>query len=194
VFLDREVPKALALEVEEAEPVGTLGFMARFLIQTTMPDSKSDMPYFQRRLRLVQRKEMARTANLKPSAPAARRKLHIVRSQSRFGQPTMRRAISPSLAALRQLTHLGHWTSYKVNKRLVAIRDCVSGKELAYIQLPTVLWNTTPLGSRRTRALSRDGLSAQDVSKTFREVKMARTGLSGHFPVPARVPQRRARP
>ena len=89
MFLDREVPKALALEVEEAEPVGTLGFMARFLIQTTMPDSKSDMPYFQRRLRLVQRKEMARTANLKPSAPAARRKLHIVRSQSRFGQPTM---------------------------------------------------------------------------------------------------------
>ena len=86
MFLDREVPKALALEVEEAEPVGTLGFMARFLIQITMPDSKSDMPYFQRRLRLVQRKEMARTANLKPSAPAARRKLHIVHSQSRFGK------------------------------------------------------------------------------------------------------------
>jgi hypothetical protein len=77
--------KALALEVEEAEPVGTLGFMARFLIQTTMPDSKSDTPYFQRRLRLVQRKEMPSTANLKPSAPAASRKLHIVRSQSRFG-------------------------------------------------------------------------------------------------------------
>jgi hypothetical protein len=70
--------KALALEVEEAEPVGTLGFMARFLIQ-------ADTPYFQRRLRLVERKEMASTANLKPSAPAARRKLHIVWSQSRFG-------------------------------------------------------------------------------------------------------------
>src|SRR5450755_2637679 len=77
--------EALALEVEEAEPVGTLGFMARFLIQTTMPDSKSDIPYFQRRLRLVERKEMASTANLKPLAPAPRRKLHIVRSQSRFG-------------------------------------------------------------------------------------------------------------
>src|SRR5450755_4119208 len=58
--------EALALEVEEAEPVGTLGFMARSLIQATMPDSKSDTPYFQRRLRLVERKGMA---NLKPSAP-----------------------------------------------------------------------------------------------------------------------------
>ena len=76
--------EALALEVEEAEPVGTLGFMARFLIQATMPDSKSDTPYFQRRLRLVERKGMASTAkaNLKP---AARRKPHIVHSQSRFG-------------------------------------------------------------------------------------------------------------
>ena len=76
--------EALALEVEEAEPVGTLGFMARSLIQATMPDSKSDTPYFQRRLRLVERKGMASTAkaNLKP---AARRKLHIARSQSRFG-------------------------------------------------------------------------------------------------------------
>jgi hypothetical protein len=80
--------EALALEVEEGEPVGTLGFMARFLIQATMPDSKSDTPYFQRRLRLVERKGMASTAkaNLKPSAPTARRKLHIVRSQSRFGK------------------------------------------------------------------------------------------------------------
>jgi hypothetical protein len=77
--------KALALEVEEAEPVGSLGFMARFLIQTTMPDSKSDIPYFRRRLRLVERKGMASTANLKPSAPAAKRRLHIVQSQSRLG-------------------------------------------------------------------------------------------------------------
>src|ERR1035441_3772750 len=77
--------EALALEVEEAEQAGTLGFMARFLIQATMPDGKSDTPYFQRRLRLVERKGMASTAkaNLKP---AARRKLHIVHSQSRFGK------------------------------------------------------------------------------------------------------------
>jgi hypothetical protein len=78
--------EALALEVEEAEPVGTLGFMARFLIQATMPDSKPNRPYFQRRLRLVERKGMTSTANLKPSAPAASRKLHIVHSQSRFGK------------------------------------------------------------------------------------------------------------
>jgi hypothetical protein len=31
--------EALALEVEEAEPAGTLGFMARFLIQATQTAS-----------------------------------------------------------------------------------------------------------------------------------------------------------
>jgi hypothetical protein len=33
----------------------------------------------------VERKGTASTANLKPTAPAARRRLHIVHSQSRFG-------------------------------------------------------------------------------------------------------------
>jgi hypothetical protein len=82
--------EALALEVEEGEQAGTLAFMARFLIQATVPDSKSNTPYSQRRLRLVERKGMANAANLKPSAPATSRKLHIVRSQSRFGnQPSI---------------------------------------------------------------------------------------------------------
>jgi hypothetical protein len=41
--------ESLALEVEEAEKAGTLGFMARALVQATMPHSKSEVPYFERR-------------------------------------------------------------------------------------------------------------------------------------------------
>jgi hypothetical protein len=40
--------EALALEVEEAREAGALGFMARALVQATMPHSKSDIPYFER--------------------------------------------------------------------------------------------------------------------------------------------------
>ena len=41
--------ECLALEVEEAEKAGALGFMARALVQATMPHSKSEVPYFERR-------------------------------------------------------------------------------------------------------------------------------------------------
>lgn len=41
--------EALALEVEEAQKAGALGFMARALVQATMPHSKTDAPFFERR-------------------------------------------------------------------------------------------------------------------------------------------------
>ena len=49
VILNKLAREALALEVEEAEKAGALGFMARALVQATMPHSKSETPYFERR-------------------------------------------------------------------------------------------------------------------------------------------------
>jgi Plasmid encoded RepA protein len=46
--LSKLAQEALALEVEEAQKAGALGFMARALVQATMPHSKSDTPYFER--------------------------------------------------------------------------------------------------------------------------------------------------
>jgi hypothetical protein len=40
--------EALALEAEEAQKAGALGFMARALVQATMPHSQKKIPYFSR--------------------------------------------------------------------------------------------------------------------------------------------------
>lgn len=45
----RIVSEALAFETEEAQRAGIIGYMARALVQATMPHSKSAVPYFERR-------------------------------------------------------------------------------------------------------------------------------------------------
>ena len=46
--LDRLISEALAIEAEEAREAGALGFMARVLVQATMPHKKTDDPIFHR--------------------------------------------------------------------------------------------------------------------------------------------------
>ena len=47
--IDKLVQEALAIEAEEAKDAGALGFMARILVQATMPHSKQDGHIFDRR-------------------------------------------------------------------------------------------------------------------------------------------------
>jgi hypothetical protein len=47
--LDRFAEEAIAIEAEEAREAGALGFMARLLVQVTMPHSKVDSNEFERR-------------------------------------------------------------------------------------------------------------------------------------------------
>jgi hypothetical protein len=47
--LDKLISEALAIEAEEARQVGALGYMARALVQATMPHSKIDSHEFKRR-------------------------------------------------------------------------------------------------------------------------------------------------
>ncbi|MEJ1342472.1 MAG: replication protein RepA [Candidatus Sedimenticola sp. (ex Thyasira tokunagai)] len=46
--LDRLINEALAIEAEEAREAGALGFMARILVQATMPHKKTEKAVFQR--------------------------------------------------------------------------------------------------------------------------------------------------
>ena len=48
-ILNKLALEALALEAEEADKAGALGFMARALVQATMPHSESDTSYFERK-------------------------------------------------------------------------------------------------------------------------------------------------
>jgi hypothetical protein len=47
--VQRLIQEALALEIEDAKAAGSLGFMARALVQATMPHSKPEEFYFERR-------------------------------------------------------------------------------------------------------------------------------------------------
>ena len=46
--LTKLAKEALAIEIEDAKNAGALGFMARALVQATMPHSRSEVPYFER--------------------------------------------------------------------------------------------------------------------------------------------------
>ncbi len=46
--IDKFIAEALAIEAEEAQEAGAVGYMARALTQATMPHSQTDSPVFQR--------------------------------------------------------------------------------------------------------------------------------------------------
>ncbi len=47
--LDRLITDALAIEAQDAKEAGALGYMARALVQATLPHSKPDSNEFERR-------------------------------------------------------------------------------------------------------------------------------------------------
>lgn len=47
--LDRLITDALAIEAQDAREAGALGYMARALVQATMPHSRPDTHEFERR-------------------------------------------------------------------------------------------------------------------------------------------------